>query len=397
MLLLRAVVLFFVLLGLSPRLQGEEPSEKARAWKDARTERLGDLEVTLSAPVLVTRSEGYCWFPTITKLASGDLLALMSNYHDDHVEKATALLSWSSDGGLTWTEPAVGLYSDAAVRTASDEQLLLPYYLKPRPKGAMGAPYQLVPKDKREGNVVAEGVQVKNWPRPDKSFSPQLGLSGFVFNGNTTETKGGYLAMLYGYFQDTNRYSLVAAESKDGVGWNIRSIVADENCPLPGTEGPCESATCRLKDGRLMCVFRLASNVSYGQVWSDDDGKTWTRPESMAAGIGSVQPALAVLEDGTVVLSGGRPGLWAWFNQDGSGKDWKTMDLRAHHNTCQPDDLIANPANGTSAYTELVRLDGTHVLCIYDRLARGWQAIPKGSKETNSVWVVRMTVKPAGK
>lgn len=84
---------------------------------------------------------------------------------------------------------------------------------------------------------------------------------------------------------------------------------------------------------------------------------------------------------------------YAWFNNDGSGKDWQRIDLLAHHNSCQEKDIIPNPASGTSAYTELLRPDDSHVLCIYDRLARGWSAIPKGSQETNSVWVVRMTVK----
>ncbi|MGI8978907.1 MAG: sialidase family protein [Pirellulaceae bacterium] len=365
----------------------------AADWKDVRTDKVGELEVTLSAPVLVLRSEGYCWFPTMTQLAGGELLAVMSNYHDDHVEKATAALCWSADGGLTWSEPKIGLYSDAALRLPSGDQLLIPYYLRPKGAGVMSAPYQLVPKGKREAKEMIEGLTITGWPRPDKSFSPQLGLSGFVFNGNTVEIKDGHLAMLYGYFKDTKRYSLVAAESQNGVAWKVRAVLADETCPLPGAEGPCESATCRLKDGRLMCVFRLASNVSYGQTISGDDGKTWSKPQNLPAGVGSVQPALAALPSGTLVLSGGRPGLYAWFNTDGSGKDWQRVDLLAHHNACQEKDAIPNPASGTSAYTELLRLDDTHVLCIYDRLARGWSAIPKGSGETNSVWVVRMTVK----
>jgi len=148
---------------------------------------------------------------------------------------------------------------------------------------------------------------------------------------------------------------------------------------------------CRVKDGRLMCIFRLASNVPYGQAFSDDDGKTWSQPASVA-GASSVQPALAALKSGPIVLTGGRPGLWAWFNAAGDGKDWEKLDLLKHHNACRPDDQIANPANGTSAYTEVVPLDDSSVLCIYDRLARGWNAIPEGSGETNSIWVVRITV-----
>jgi hypothetical protein len=215
------------------------------------------------------------------------------------------------------------------------------------------------------------------------------------------EVADGHLAMLYGHFENAKRYSLVAATSADGVAWQIRSIVADENCPLPGGEGPCEQAVCRLKDKRLMCIFRLAANVPFGQTFSADDGRTWTKPQPLAGIaaakdtlIGSVQPALVALPSGPLVLTGGRPGLWAWLNHDGTGQSWDRLDLLAHHNKCLPEDAIANPANGTSAYTELIALDDTHALVIYDRLSRGWNAIPQGSAETNSVWVVRMTVKP---
>jgi hypothetical protein len=390
----RTFILYGALLCCTRLLKGDDPKAPSSGWHDAHVERVGGREITLSKPVLVARSSGFLWFPTIMRLASGDLLAVMSNYHDDHVEKATGALSWSGDGGLTWSKPSAGLYSDSAARTSSGDQLLLPYYLKPLPGASLGAPYQLVANGKREATVATKCVEVKNWPRPDRSFAPKLGLAGFVFNGNPIEIEGGHLTMLYGHFQDARRYSLVAAESKDGLAWRIRSTVADENCALTGEEGPCESAQCRLRDGRLMCVFRLASSVPYGQVFSADDGKTWTTPIAMAAGIGSVQPALATLEDGAIILTGGRPGLWAWINAGGDGKDWSRIDLRANHNAAHSGDPITDLATGTSAYTELVRLDSTQVLCIYDRLARGWSAIAAGSPETNSVWVVRMTVKP---
>ena len=49
-------------------------------------------------------------------------------------------------------------------------------------------------------------------------------------------------------------------------------------------------------------------------------------------------------------------------------------------------------AEKTSAYTEIVVLDDHNLLCIYDRIPHGWSAIPAGSADVNSVWVVRLTV-----
>jgi hypothetical protein len=147
---------------------------------------------------------------------------------------------------------------------------------------------------------------------------------------------------------------------------------------LEGAEGPCEAALARLKDGRLMCVFRLASNVPYGRCYSDDGGRTWSEPANIAAR--SVQPSLVVMPDGLVALSGGRPGVSAWFDTAGKGEVWQAVQLLA-------DDVK------TSAYTEVVALDDSTLLCVYDRVPHGWEAIPENSPEFNSVWVVRLTVK----
>src|SRR4051812_28446411 len=68
------------------------------AWKEAQTFPLKGLKVCLSAPVLVARSKGYLWFPTLVRHSNGDLLALMSNYADIHTNTATSSVSWSGDG-----------------------------------------------------------------------------------------------------------------------------------------------------------------------------------------------------------------------------------------------------------------------------------------------------------
>ena len=39
---------------------------------------LKGIEVSVSKPVLVARSKGYLWFPTMTRLANGELFAVLS-------------------------------------------------------------------------------------------------------------------------------------------------------------------------------------------------------------------------------------------------------------------------------------------------------------------------------
>jgi hypothetical protein len=372
------------------RGEGERVLESpaAPAWKMARTERLdGDRTVSLSEPVLVARSKGYLWFPSLIRRDSGDLLAVMSGGEDVHTKASVHWATWSGDGGLTWSELKQSGSGHTRVQLSTGEVLLLPYYLYPRP-GGMGANYWLVPLGKQEIVPRDEEVIVTGLPRPDHSVATQLGMAGFVFCGRAAALKDGtYLAPLYGYFEGDRRYSLVAAQSPDGIHWRFRSTIADPNAGFGG-EGPCEGTLCRLANGQLLCVFRNAGGAPYGQTHSSDEGKTWDKPVLMKDHR-SVEPSLLVMRDRTVVLSGGRPGLFLGIDQDGNGSHWETIDVAAHHNACRPGEPILRSEH-TSAYTELVALDERAALLIYDRIPHGWRAIPKDSADTNTVWVVRL-------
>lgn len=389
-----------VLLGAALIASAKEPQKKvaepvagnSSAWKPGLVTQLKDVKIQLSQPVLVARRKGFLWFPTLTKLTNGDLMVTMSSYADEHTETSTAYYTWSVDGGLKWTKPIKNHYCEAPLTLANGDILLLPYYLKAVAPNVMGAPYVLCPKGKQELILKTEGVRVSGWTKPDRSPDPRLNLSGFVFNGQSLKLKdGNYVATLYGNYKDSKRYDLVMAESSDGVNWKIRSTIADEHCKLPGAEGPCESALCRLQDGRLMSVFRNAANVPFGQSFSSDEGKSWTTAVGMKD-VFSVQPSLQTMPDGTVYLSGGRPGMFLWRNGDKAGLEWERVDIGANHNAFVKNEPIVNPGSNSSNYTEIVVQDDSHLYYVYDRIPHGWNAIPESSNDTNSVWLVRVTI-----
>ena len=382
---------------LGQEKSGGKTTGSGKGWVDMKTIKLKGLSVTLSQPVLVARSKEYMWFPTLINLENGKLLAVMSNVPDAIVPPKSSA-AWSSDGGLTWRcdKPLDGLLSYSALRLKNGDRLLLPFYLfTVRGTNGVTGTCPIVRQGQSAFEMVKKGVSVTGWPRACGSFGelgPGRTLAGFGFNGQTVELKGGgYLATLYGYFQGPRHYSLLAAESANGRDWRIRSVIADVTSKLQpvGAEGPCESALCRLKDGRLMCVYR--NGGPYWQCWSQDEGKTWTDPVYTITQ-GAVQPSLAVMKDGTVALSGGRPGVFAWINADGTGKDWQDVDVMAHHNACCPKETIGS----SSCYTEIIVLDERHLLLIYDRIPGGWNGIPKDSPESNSAWVVRVEVSRDG-
>ena len=65
------------------------------------------LRVTLSEPIAIGRSRGYFWFPNLWPMPNGDLLATISPVADIHMSSIPYLVTWSRDGGLTWSEPIV--------------------------------------------------------------------------------------------------------------------------------------------------------------------------------------------------------------------------------------------------------------------------------------------------
>jgi hypothetical protein len=377
---------------------------EAQKWDRRRTVEAAGYRVTLSTPVLVRRSRRYNWLPQLHRMANGDLLATMGAHADTKVTAQTKFASRSQDGGLTWDEPRVVLDGGSdSLTLPSGELLLLPRLLRRRKHG-MGAPCNRLSLD---GVLHYEVDGVTVYGVPGMAADAVAGdASGLCFDGQPQALPdGGYLATLNGPLGGRSRHTLAVVESADGYHWTYRSTVADHACPLPGSEGPDEAMLCRLCDGRLMCVFRLQSDehgmLPFGQCWSNDEGETWSEPVAMN-GPRSVEPSLVVMDDGAAVLSSGRPGVNLWINADGNGVDWSAVDIAEHHTACHPADPITKYSLvedewwtiNTTGYTEIVSLGGPHLLMIYDRLAKGWDVIRDGEDESNSVWVVRVTIEP---
>jgi len=421
--------------GYGTGLRTAARDQESRSWPEGKTYDLKRLRVTLSAPVLVGRGKPAFNFPKIVGLRNGDLIAHVEVTAENWEGEQNDVL-WSSNGGLTWEDAArCPIATSARVLLPSGDFVLLPYRLYPRPEG-MGGPYCLIPNGKHEVRFVKDGITVTGWPRKPITSKEQgeHGLASFCFDGQTVSLKDGkYLVTLNGFLEQpgarngtfavwglTVKTSVVAAESEDGLHWKIRSVIADEHWKLSGAEGPNEASLCRLKDGRLLCVFRSYGwGLIYGQTWSSDEGKTWTEPVYSAYAF-SVDPRLAVVEDGTVVLSGGRPGVLLWFSPDGTGKDWQVIDLVDHHNAFHPSDRMARYSSapggafyanggGSTGYTEVATLDDSHVLCLYDKsplssaaemhgemLAPAKATVSSDARDTWSVWAVRATLAKTG-
>ena len=155
-------------------------------------------------------------------------------------------------------------------------------------------------------------------------------------------------------------------KSLNGVDWTFYSTVVSWHDTLgpdgtPEDEGPNENDIVRLPSSpqALLVVARADSGDgaprhllrAYWTVRSSDGGKSWSKPQVMAATdgstMGSARPRLAMLGKGgkgPLLLTGGRPGLYLWVNQAADGKEWEKINLAAAHNAAAATNLSAPSA-----------------------------------------------------
>jgi hypothetical protein len=359
----------------------------------------------VSSPVEVGRAGGHFWFSTLHSIEGADTLCEVIVTADKAQGKWPSVLYLSRDGGASWNRACgIDSYGPISVPFGHRKRLLMPYELWP-----------LAPGDKRnavadgtiitcheDGRVITETVRVTYLDFPRDLEDYHVDELCLLTNGNILPLQDGRLfATVYGKFVGDEKDSTIAVASEDGgLTWRFLSVVAGGGGIPDAREGANESNTVRLSDDRLMCVYRIGGRNDYFKSYSADDGATWTRPERMG-GVWSVEPRLERLDNGLILLSGGRPGLYLWVCADGNGEQWERVNLAEHHNALVPeialhyDDRfcqgreVFQPYQSTS-YTGMEVIGPDEVLVSYDRLGNGWGGAPGPWGETDTVWTVRV-------
>ena len=161
----------------------------------------------------------------------------------------------------------------------------------------------------------------KFWPPFDKGKIVQL-------------PNGDLLAPMYGNFKGDAQYRTMIVRSTDnGLTWRFHATVAyDPKDPDPGLVGAycgyCEPSLALLSNGQLLCMMRTQGAQyagefrPYYQSWSNDLGKTWTKPVPTSPHLMNIWPTLAVLDNGVVACQHGRPGVHVAFSID-NGHTWQ--------------------------------------------------------------------------
>jgi hypothetical protein len=259
---------------------------------------------------------------------------------------------FSVDGGRTWQGNTGGFGVGGA--QMDDGRIL-------------GLEYRCLPKEGEEGRYRVErslsSDNGRNFQKTQASvFVPKAKAAmghgphfGPLFMRSIVQRSDGSLvALMAGWFHgdDTpcpygrgrpysRTYTCESAD--DGQTWRyVETIAYDEL----GSEGYNEGTMRRLPGGELLAVLRTGNEKDRACqdnpiMWttSRDEGRSWTPPQR--TGVEGAYPSLAVLSDGLVVMSYGRPGAMLVFSHDG-GRTWT-----------DPTVVDATPYSG---YTDVVEI-----------------------------------------
>ena len=265
--------------------------------------------------------------------------SMMAGTHADRmtrVEDGTLLHTthYSTDAGQTWQARETGTIGSGSVQL--------------RDGRVLGMAYRTVPIDGREGWYRGEryestdGGRTVVGPLETQFHVPQAKAAhghaphpGPLYMRSIVERPDGSLvALMAGWFKGDDTpcpynprrpYSRTyTCESDDGGRtWRYLSTIGYDHI---GSEGYNEGAMETLPDGRLIAVMRTGNmrdaNCQDNPIMvsvSNDGGATWSAPRR--TGAHGAFPDLAVLSDGNLALSYGRPGANIVFSRD-HGTTW---------------------------------------------------------------------------
>ncbi len=358
-----------------------------------------ELTVQVGKTVEITASNvNYCWFPTVHRFSTGEILVTMDMSGDDlNPEGEFSAYCISKDGGETWnrrytmgTDAVNAAYTQVPREDGTLWSLGAGYdSLEPSPPGQTMDFHTALTKFSRGG---LEFYQIRDarihlsepaWSTPptvtatgrkdatNLSAVYEANPWGAIIEGPDSE----WLTTLYYITErDPRQRRLVLIRSNDhGRSWDEYSVIAaiqPNEAPWPwmGKEGPNEAALVRLSKGRLYCLFRTGNGGYLGEAWSVDDGKTWTTPVS--TGFLGVAPRLQLMKNGLLACTFGRPGPVTIMISSDEGKKWTN---------------ITPIFSGMSTrYTDLIEVEPGKLLMVYDSVPYGWDLIPSSDKTSKN-------------
>lgn len=382
--------------------------------------------IEISAPYIVIQAEneekwGYYQFPNVGKADDGTLVVTWQMKKDSHKtygqdadRQYTPMMS--KDCGITWTPQDRGY--DKRVRGYNVDMTNGVRLQVSTPASKDIHSYKKFPKSvSKNGNRTyyivedlpneLQGVYLIRRNKQGKSLSIHAklddhgllrydigGLMPVVWWGNIKELSDGtLLSGMYpcDYIESDGSIlnnCVSFYESKDeGDSWKRVGripFVKDGIADVKGEGGFTEPTFEILADSTLICVMRSGSTSPMYKSFSNDLGKTWTKPEPFTAN--GVKPALILLRNGVLALVAGRPGIQVRFSLDGKGVAWtEPIDMIPFMN--EDGSFIQDVSCG---YPSIIDADDDSFYLVYS----DFTTKNKNGDERKSIVCRKVTVKP---
>jgi len=277
----------------------------------------------------------------------------------------------STDGGKTWSRPAVLLdtpWDDRAPNFCQldDGTILCSLFTYPGPSGT---DLTRDPAKTPLTGIIRSFDNGRTWEQQPKRLPVP-----FVFDATDGPIvklqDGSALICVYGRTVDAP-YDMVAfcRSTDSGDTWEFLSTVSTDH-------EMSETAVAQLPDDRLVLIARPEGDIA----WSRDGGRSWTKP--VPFGIRLFEPRLMTLRDGTLLClhgSYGAGGFRAMFSTDG-GETW----ICSHEKWGFPVDP------SVYGYGQAVELSDGSIWAAY--IHTGGHATEDA--KTEALWSIRLRVRP---
>ena len=292
---------------------------------------------------------GYFAWPTVALLQNGVIAVGASGFRFEHVcPFGKAVISYSYDGGETYTNPAPVIDTplddrDAGICTFGE-------------KGVIFTSFNNSADMQRQYNEDNKFVQAYIDTITKEDEEKYLGVTfrisrdcattfGEIYRSpvtcphGPTELRDGTILWVGTDFYDYESGIKVVKFNPENCETELvgQIVLDDDFCVLS------EPHLLELPNGKLICQIRgERSDDSVFTVYqsvSEDGGKTWTVPEMLLDETGGSPPHMIQLRSGVIVSTYGRRkmpyGIMAMFSTDG-GKTWE-KDVRLYENLVSDD------------------------------------------------------------
>ena len=172
------------------------------------------------------------------------------------------------------------------------------------------------------------------WFRGEGGLGFAKGKMLYLPNGDLVSPMSGALS------GDTKERSWIVKSTDQGRTWRYYSTIyyspKDPNPDLPGQyAGANEPSFVLLPNGQMLAMLRMQYSdecVAYKPMcvsWSNDLGRTWSRPRPTKPQLMCISPTMQLLDNGVLACEYGRPGFHVAFSLD-NGRTWQDRVSFSH-------------------------------------------------------------------